>query len=199
MAAPELPRAFHLQDTRIRLLTEADSLADLTALLHRAFAPLGAMGLDCDSATQSAATTAARARRGACFVALRGADIVGTVTAEMPDPANECAWYRRPRTLSLHQFAVEPGAQHHGLGTLLLQVAQRWAGVRGCRELALDTPQRATHLVAWYEAHGFRRVARLQHAGKRYRSVVLSKPVDDAPAEASVWSAPHRTFVDGRR
>src|SRR5471030_3009623 len=106
MDAPELPHASLLNDTRIRLLTEADSLADLTALLHRAFAPLGAMGLNCDSVTQSAAKTAARARRGACFVALRGTGIVGTVTAEMPDPANECAWYRRPGTLSLHQFAV---------------------------------------------------------------------------------------------
>ncbi|MEP6503210.1 MAG: GNAT family N-acetyltransferase [Betaproteobacteria bacterium] len=141
-----------MNDLLIRRLAPDDSVDDLTNLLHRAFAPLGRMGLACGCVAQSVATTAARIARGTCFVALRQSRIVGTVTVEAPDAHSDCAWYRRPRTASVHQFAVEPGVQHHGCGTRLLTTAQRWAAARGCHELALDTPQRAAHLVvrgAW--------------------------------------------------
>lgn len=185
-----------LNDLLIRHLAPADSIDDITALLHRAFAPLGRMGLTCSCIAQSAATTALRVARGTCFVALRGQRIVGTVTVERPDPAHDCAWYRRPQTASVHQFAVEPGVQHHGCGTQLLDVARQWATMHGCTELALDTPQRARHLVAWYQAHGFTPVADYQHAGKTYRSVVLGKSIAEIAPPASMWQAPHRTWAE---
>ena len=202
MDASRLPSVPALNDLLIRHLAPDDSVDELTALLHRAFAPLGRMGLTCSCVAQSVATTAARIARGTGFVALRHARIVGTVTVEAPDARSDCAWYRRPGTASVHQFAVEPGVQHLGCGTLLLAQAHHWAAARGCRELALDTPQRAAHLVAWYEAHGFRRVGEYQHAGKPYRSVVLGKAVagecDERPVDGGLWAAPHRTF-DARR
>jgi len=185
-----------LNDLRIRLLAQDDSLDALTALLHRAFAPLGSMGLACDAVAQSAATTAARTRRGACFVALRGARIVGTVTTEMPALTQACPRYRRPGTMSLHQFAIEPDEQRRGWGTQLLRVAQRWAALRDCSELALDTPRRASHLLRWYQAQGFRPVDEFQHPGKRYRSVVLSKPIEGDSTPDRAWACPHRTFAD---
>jgi GNAT superfamily N-acetyltransferase len=185
-------------DLLIRRIAPDDSVDELTALLHRAFAPLGRMGLTCSCIAQSAATTALRVARGTCFVALHGRRIVGTLTVERPDPGHECAWYRRPRTASAHQFAVEPGDQHRGYGTQLLEVAQGWATAHGCTELALDTPERARHLVAWYRAHGFALVGSYRHAGKAYRSVVLGKPLGKPVFEiappASMWQAPRRTW-----
>ena len=184
-----------LTDLLIRALAPTDSFDELTALLHRAFAPLARMGLTCGCIAQSAATTALRAARGTCFVALQGRRIVGTLTVERPDPAHELAWYRRPRTASAHQFGVEPGAQHRGLGTQLLDEAERWAGTQGYTELALDTPRRARHLVDWYRAHGFTPVDDVRHAGKTYRSVVLGKPIAETAPPADAWRAPHRTWV----
>lgn len=185
-----------MTDLLIRRLAPEDSLQEMTDLLHRAFAPLGRLGLTCGCIAQSAATTAARVARGTCFVALQGRRIVGTVTVERPDPAHECSWYRRPRTASAHQLGVEPGTQHQGCGTQLLAVAERWSAAQGYAEFALDTPRRARHLVDWYRARGFRPVDEVRHAGKRYRSVVLSKPVAAVVPPAGMWQAPHRTFVD---
>ena len=185
-----------MTDLLIRRLASEDSLEEITDLLHRAFAPLGRMGLTCGCIAQSAATTAARIARGTCFVALQGRRIVGTVTIERPDPAHEFTWYRRPRTASAHQLGVEPGLQHQGCGTHLLDVAERWSAAQGYEEFALDTPQRAQHLVAWYRAQGFTPVDDVRHAGKRYRSVVLSKPIAEVAPFGDVWRAPHRTFVD---
>jgi GNAT superfamily N-acetyltransferase len=196
MNASELPRRIPLNDLLIRRLEPTDSVDELTALLHRAFAPLGRMGLTCSCIAQSAATTALRVARGTCFVALRGRRIVGTVTVERPDPAHACAWYRRPQTASAHQFAVEPGVQHHGCGTRLLEAAQDWAATQACTELALDTPQRARHLVDWYRGHGFAPVAHYQHAGQAYRSVVLGKCIAEIAPPPSAWQAPHRTWVE---
>jgi GNAT superfamily N-acetyltransferase len=194
MNASQQTACIHLTDLLIRRLAPDDSLDELTALLHRAFAPLGLMGLTCSCIAQSAATTALRVARGTCFVALHGRRIVGTLTMEGPDPANECAWYRRSRTASAHQFAVEPGDQHQGCGAQLLEAAQDWATAQGCTELALDTPERAHHLVAWYRAHGFAPVGCYRHAGKAYRSVVLGKSIAEIAPPASMWQAPHRTW-----
>ena len=185
-----------MSDLLIRRLSPEDSLEDITALLHRAFAPLGRLGLTCSCIAQSTATTASRIARGTCFVALHGRRIVGTVTVERPDPAHECAWYRRPRTASVHQLGVEPELQQRGCGTQLLRVAERWAAAQGCDELALDTPRRARHLVAWYRAHGFAPLADVRQPGRDYRSVVLAKPVAQTTPLVAMWRAPHRTFPD---
>ena len=56
--------------------------------------------------------------------------------------------------------------------------------------------QRAQHLVDWYRTHGFRSVDDVRHAGKRYRSLMLSKPIAQVAPLAELWWAPHRTFVD---
>ena len=190
------PACIALTDLLIRRLAPEDSLEEITDLLHRAFAPLGRMGLTCGCIAQSAATTALRIARGTCFVALRDRRIVGTVTVERPDAGHQLTWYRRPGTASAHQLGVEPGVQHQGCGTRLLAVAEQWSAARGYVEFALDTPRRARHLVAWYRAHGFTPVDDVRHAGKRYRSVVLSKPISELAPFADVWRAPHRTFVE---
>jgi GNAT superfamily N-acetyltransferase len=162
---------------RIRRIEAGDSLDELTAMIHRAFGPLGRMGLACTGVDQSLGVTSRRMSRGECLVALDRERIVGTVTLEAPDRGAACDWYRRPEVASLHQFAVDPQHQGRGCGKALLHEATRWAQRHGFCELALDTPADASHLLRFYQAQGFRVVGEMQKSGCRYRSSVLSKTV----------------------
>ncbi|HEY4299084.1 MAG TPA: GNAT family N-acetyltransferase [Paraburkholderia sp.] len=153
-----------------------DSFVALTALLHRAFAPLGTQGLNCTCVDQTVETTRLRATRGDCYVAVCEGRIVGTMTLYAPDRESSCELYRRDDIASLRQFAVEPVWQARGIGTLLIALAEHWAATRGYAELALDTPQPAAHLIAFYRGQGFRIVDFTRFDGKRYDSAILSKP-----------------------
>ena len=93
-------------NTLIRPLAARDSLKDLTALLHRAYAPLAEQGLNFTAAKQTAATTRKRAAEGQCFVAVAGHELVGTVTVcgpydvETAPWAAEVPWFREPDTFT---------------------------------------------------------------------------------------------------
>ncbi len=169
--------AFAAGDVRIREIAATDSIAELTALLHRAYAPLGAMGLNYTAVDQSAETTARRVAEGLCHVATRGDALVGTVVVGGPYERNECAYYLRPGVASVQQFAVDPRLQGGGVGRLLLARAEAWARAQGRTEIALDTAEPATHLVDFYRRLGYAHVGHTQWSGKVYRSVVMSKPL----------------------
>jgi GNAT superfamily N-acetyltransferase len=172
-----------------------DSYVALTALLHRAFTRLGALGLNCTCVDQTVETTRSRATRGDCYVAVCGGRIVGTMTLYAPDHDSPCELYRRDDIASLRQFGVEPMWQARGIGTLLIAFADHWAATRGYAELALDTPQPAAHLIAFYRGQGFRIVDFARFDGKRYDSAILSKPPVVTRTLAN-WS--HRLTVPAR-
>ncbi|SMG28174.1 GNAT family N-acetyltransferase [Paraburkholderia susongensis] len=153
-----------------------ESFVALTAMLHRAFASLGAQGLNCTCVDQTVETTRQRAMRGDCYVAVCEGRIVGTMTLYASDREASCELYRHDDVASLRQFAVEPAWQARGIGSLLIAFAEHWAATRGYAELALDTPQPATHLIAFYRGQGFRIVDFTRFEGKRYDSAILSKP-----------------------
>src|SRR6266508_2072404 len=140
----------------VRRLSGDDSLDDLTALLHRAFSQLGRMGLNCTCVDQSVEVTRQRIARGECFIAVCGGRPVGTMTLCDPDPRFKSVWYPRRSVASVHQFGVDPQFQGKGLGATLLKFAEDWARAHGYKELALDTPCPARHLLAYYMTHGYR-------------------------------------------
>ncbi|MFL9865969.1 GNAT family N-acetyltransferase [Paraburkholderia fungorum] len=172
-----------------------DSYVALTALLHRAFARLGEMGLNCTCVDQTVETTHSRATRGDCYVAVCEGRIVGTMTLHAPDHDSPCDLYRRDDIASLRQFGVEPVWQARGIGTLLIAFADHWAATRGYAELALDTPQPAAHLIAFYRGQGFRIADFVHFDGKQYDSAILSKP-PVATRTLANWS--HRLTVPAR-
>jgi hypothetical protein len=55
-------------ELEIRLLSDSDSLDELTTLLHRAYAPLAASGLRYMTASQDVAMTRKRASKGERYV-----------------------------------------------------------------------------------------------------------------------------------
>jgi uncharacterized damage-inducible protein DinB/GNAT superfamily N-acetyltransferase len=171
----------------IRSLAARDSFADITELVHQAYAPLAARGMNFTAATQDEATTRRRAAQGLCFIAQAGSEVVGTVTVCGPYDlataqwAADVPWFRDRDTAHFHQFAVAPAWQRKGVGRRLLLACEKWAREAGFKHLALDTALPATELRALYKRMGFADVGQVQWQGKTYRSVVMQKALHHSP------------------
>jgi GNAT superfamily N-acetyltransferase len=164
-------------DMYLREFRASDSIVELTALLHRAYARLGNMGLNYTAVDQTPEVTAQRIQGGNCFVVEAGNRLVGTIVAQPTYAHSDCAYFTRPGVAAVHQFAVDPDHQGAGIGRMLLARAEAWAAQAGFVELAMDTAEQATHLIALYTGLGYRQVDSVQWKGKVYCSVVLSKPL----------------------
>lgn len=190
----------------LRPLSASDSLAELTALLHRAYAPLGAAGMNFTAVSQTEAQTAERVAGGHCLVAERDGRLLGTVTVNGAFDPNRQAWARatpwfyRADVAHFHQFAVAPEAQGEGVGSALLAGAEAWARNHGHCGLALDTAVPAAELRQRYTRAGFAPVDEVHWLGKTYRSVVMVKPLvfdgDGQPVAAPTTAdAQHRAAM----
>lgn len=162
-----------------------DSYEQLTAMLHRAFARLGLMGLNCTCVDQDVTVTKQRAQGGDCYVVVSDGELIGTMTLYASDTDSTCQHYHRRNVATIRQLAIDPAWQNRGIGKSLLAFAENWAATRGYAELALDTPHPATHLVTFYRRQGFRMVDAVRFAGKVYESAILSK----APVVARTLAA----------
>lgn len=171
-------------EVHVRSLAARDSFDALTALLHRAYAPLAAQGLNFTAATQTAEVTRRRAAEGQCFVAEVGGALVGTVTVcgpfdvETAPWTTEVPWFRERDTAHFHQFAVDPELQGRGVGRLLLEACERWARRHGYKRMSLDTALPATALRALYARLGYADVGEVQWTGKNYRSTIMQKALE---------------------
>lgn len=159
----------------IRRLAPSDSITNLTALLHRAYAPLAAQGLRYMATHQSDEVTRQRIDGGECFVAVAGGAICGTIVFKDAVRTRGCPWYDRDDVASFGQFAVEPNLQARGLGRRLISLVEDRAVATGAREIALDTAEPATHLVGWYGRLGYCFIGHAQWRHTNYRSVIMSK------------------------
>lgn len=159
----------------VRPLSDADSIHELTALLHRAYARLAGMGLNYTAVDQTAEVTRQRIDGGCCFVAMLQGALVGSIVVQPTYAVNDCEYFTRTGVAAALQFAVEPASQGLGIGRELLRHAEEWAISHGFRELAMDTAEPAEHLVQFYNGLGYAHVGLVQWPGKAYRSVVLSK------------------------
>jgi len=166
-------------EVRIRALVSEDSVASLTALLHRSYRELAKQGLNFSAADQTPDDTMRRLRQGECFVAIAGDTVVGTILLIMPGRKTRVQCYNRVDVAHFGQFAVEPDLQREGIGDRLLSHVENRARTAGMRELALDTAAGATDLIGYYTRRGYRRVDKVRWDGKTYESVVLSKRLVD--------------------
>ncbi|KAA2235004.1 GNAT family N-acetyltransferase [Salinarimonas soli] len=159
----------------IRPLAASDSIDALTALLHRAYAGLGARGLNYTAVDQTPEVTRKRIAGGTCLVAERDGRVVGTLMVYPPGAGGGCPWFERPEVAKIGQFGVEPACHGGGVGARLLAHAEAMARALGAGDIALDTAEDAAHLVAWYGRCGYRLVDHVRWEGKTYRSVIMSK------------------------
>lgn len=177
-----LPADIVSKQTELRILDPADPVSELTALLHRAYARLAAMGLRYMATHQSDDVTRDRAASGECWIALADGDIVGTVLFKAAARAGGSPWLDRPEVASLGQFAVLPEWQGTELGAQLLGLVERRAAETGAAEIALDTAESAEHLVALYRRRGYRFIEHAQWSHTNYRSVIMSRLVHSGGA-----------------
>jgi GNAT superfamily N-acetyltransferase len=166
----------------IRPLGPHDSIKELTALLHRSYAALGAMGLNYTAVDQTPEVTRRRNSGGLCLVAVDPADrLVGTVLFYPPERTGDgSSWFNRPEVAKCGQFGVDPSFQKQGIGSRLADAVEAEARAAHAKEIALDTAEPATHLIEWYGRRGYRFIEYAQWRGKRYRSVILSKSLEVA-------------------
>jgi GNAT superfamily N-acetyltransferase len=167
---------------KIRPLLPSDSLEELTALLHAAYASLAAQGWNFTAVDQSVQVTRERLAEAQGFVAERDGRLVGTVAVRGPKRAGEAyiadpppPLYTTPGTAILAQLAVHPDCRGLGLGERLMDVAEAWAREQGFTQLALDTAEPALALRRRYERRGYATVGRVQWQGKTYASALMSK------------------------
>ena len=171
----------------VRPLAARDSMEGLTALLHRAYAPLAARGMNFTASAQTADVTRKRAAEGQCFVAEEAGEILGTVTVcgpydiESETWSVDAPWYRDPDTAHFHQFAVDPRHQGQGIGSRLVATCEQWARDQSYRWMALDTALEATELQALYGRLGYAQVGQVQWPGKSYRTVAMRKTLHRSP------------------
>ncbi len=174
----------------VRRLRPGDSLAELTELLHRAYAKQVSMGLHALASHQTQEVTRKRVSKGECFVAeLSGAltdggggtgVIVGTIMFQEPSwgsPESGPRWFRRPDVANFSQFAVEPTLQGKGIGIALLERVEQRAREEKMGELALSTAEPDTALVRFYRNRGYRDVERFDWGVTNYTSLIMSKHV----------------------
>jgi GNAT superfamily N-acetyltransferase len=158
-----------------RLISPDDDLTTITAMLHEAYAPLAAAGMRFLASHQDCAVTQERISNGESWVAVDAENIVGIITLSDCLDTRGSPFYDRPDVASFGQFAVRPSHQGRGIGSTLLKIVEQRAQDNGVAELALDTSEHATHLIALYERKGYRFVEHVQWKVTNYRSIILSK------------------------
>jgi len=161
----------------IRLIDVSDSITNLTLLIRRAYKTLAEMGFNYTGSYQDETTTLERIKGNECYVMVDDGVLIGTITLHRHSRyyAGKDVWFARPEVARCGQFAVEPARQKEGLGSKFMDFVERRAADLGAIELALDTAEHADHLVRFYVKRNYRFIDFIQHQGKTYRSVILSK------------------------
>jgi ubiquinone/menaquinone biosynthesis C-methylase UbiE/ribosomal protein S18 acetylase RimI-like enzyme len=165
-----------------RRFAPTDSIPKLTEMLHGAYRPLADMGMRFLASHQDDAMTRERVECGETIVAVLAEQVVGTVTVRRPQSSADARWYARPGVASMQQLAVDPAFQGRRIGSELIARAERIARAWGATELALDTSERATALIALYARRGYRIVEQIERDIVNYRSVVMSKTLSTVRA-----------------
>lgn len=153
------------------------SVNELTSLLHRSYKRLADMGLYYQAASQSPERTLERLVGAVCLIAIKDESIIGTISFYPGAYTNEekCAWFDRADVGRFGQFAVDPGHQKLGLGKIFIDMIEGLAVEHGKNYLALDTSEKAGHLIDYYDKLGYEHVEYMQWNDANYRSVVMSK------------------------
>lgn len=164
----------------IRPFESADSVEEITELLHLSYRKLADQGMIYNASHQPPSQTLDRLKRGRAFVAVddpfrEQPKIIGTITLYGPDPHSYHPYYARPGCVYFGQFAVDPTFQGYGLGKRMYEHVEQVARDMGATEIALDTAEIAHDLIAMYRRWGFEIVDEADWDSTNYKSVIMAK------------------------
>jgi GNAT superfamily N-acetyltransferase len=165
----------------VRPISEADSITEITDLLHQAYKVLGDMGLNYTAVSQDSKTTAERLGQGMSFVGVCNDKIIATITVRPPKATGGSPFLDRNNVASFGQFAVHPGYQRKGFGSVLIKRAEACARDWRADELALDTAESATHLIEYYSHRGYRYSSMYSGMGSLIEASFSVKPFGAMP------------------
>ncbi|MBM7614235.1 GNAT family N-acetyltransferase [Alkaliphilus hydrothermalis] len=162
---------------QFRLLSEEDSISELTKLLHRSYKALADMGFKYLATWQDDSITLNRVQSAyKCYVGIYNDKIVSTICLYAPQPSDKSSWYNQDTVAKVGQFAVDPQLQKFGVGGRMMDIVEDEARrMENIKELALDTAETAHHLINFYKKRDYRHVETIDWDGTNYKSVVLSK------------------------
>ncbi len=172
---------------QIRSLAARDSLDLLTALLHRAYAPLRDQGFPQSFTDPGVEATRRSAAQGSCLIAERDGTVVGTVTVSGPHEGDVDGftgadiWLRGADTACVTQLAVEPQHAGAGVGRSLLQASEALAREHGYKRVAIEIAEPGSTLLAMFRHQGYVQVGQAQRPGRPYPSLILLKTFDRSP------------------
>lgn len=151
-----------------------DDVAEITQVLHKAYAELAKMGFRYLATWQDDAVTQSRLEGGTAFLAKLNNKVIGTATLYF-NTQSSCAWYQRADVAYFGQFGIDPEFQKQGIGTKLMDAIEAEALREGYSNLALDTAREASHLVLLYERRGFQFVQEADWEQTNYTSIIMNK------------------------
>lgn len=166
-------------DVVLRTFAPDDDPAEVNALLLLAYKPLADAGMRYVASHEDVEATKNKIHESECVLAIQNGKIVACA---MLRPAQNTSWadqapefYHQPGVIMFGRFAVLPSLQKAGLGSRIMDWLEARARELGFSEIALDTSERASHLIRMYEKRGYRFVQHHQWPTTNYRSVVMSK------------------------
>ncbi len=158
----------------IRQYQPADSIPEITELIHVAYKQLADMGLKFWGTWQDESVTLERIHDSyLTLVGVQDDKIVATISLYSSKENHKCEHYRTAWYFG--QFAVRPDIQKTGIGSAMLEHIEEKAKSAGAKLIALDTAEPAIHLIRYYEKRGYAFVQHQQWEKTNYKSVILSK------------------------
>lgn len=152
----------------------------LTALVHAAYAELGAQALNFTAVDQDERTTRYRTFAGVSWVVDDAGELIATATVSFPPGEvlrGLSAVAREPDAAWLNQLAVHPARRGEGHARLLFDRSLEHARDAGATAIGLDTAAPASSLRRLYEHWGFGDREIIHWSGKTYDSVVMIRPL----------------------
>jgi GNAT superfamily N-acetyltransferase len=160
-------------------IESSETIKELTELLHLSYKRLADMGLKFVATYQTPEYTKSFLKNGECFVIINEDEkIIATVmyyNSPFMKEKDTPAWYLNDNVAYFGKFAVHPDYQCKGIGGKMMDFLEEYAKSKGKTELALDTSEKALHLIKHYGEKGYRFIQHHQWDVTNYRSVVMSK------------------------
>lgn len=162
----------------IRRFMTGDSIPEITALLHRAYARQREAGLDPLAGRQDEATTLDRILNSESYLAFTDqteSQIAGVILFNEHERVTFPEFFLREHVAHFAMFGVDPAIQAAGIGGKLLATCEERARETESTHLALSMAEPDKALHRYYKRRGYEYVQDWKWPYTNYPSIILAK------------------------